>query len=123
MVEAKTGPTGGYISHWRKWRWEGKAEIVESVYEGLAPGEIKGVYLQAGKQPPFMMPRMEYVEERQCIDVRLNDASPSARRHSVRYTPKSTAEALVEEIGQQHDPYYRLALSRAAQIVKSAHSP
>ena len=123
MMDAATGPTGGYISHWRKWRWEGKAEIVESAYAGLPPGEIVSVYLQAGKQPPFVMPRLEYVEERQCIDVRTDDASPSARRHSARFSPMTTAEALMEEIRNLQDPYYLLALQRAAEIVKSAYSP
>ena len=122
LVDAKTGPTGGFLSRWRKWRWEGKAEIVESAYEGMPPGEIMGVYLQAGKEPPFIMPRLEYFPDRQCIDIRLDDASPSARRHGARFSPMTTAEALMEEIEHQPHPYYRLALKRAAEVVKSAHS-
>lgn len=121
LVEAHKGPTGGYTSHWEKAGWEGKAEIVESAYEGLPPGELMGIYMQAGETPPFVMPRLEYVVDRGCIDVRLDDASPSARRRGVHFTSMTEAQALVEELDQRYDPYYRLALSRAAEIVTAAN--
>jgi glucose-6-phosphate dehydrogenase assembly protein OpcA len=120
LVEAQPGPTGGYTSHWQKANWEGKAEIVESAYEGLPPGELMGIYMQAGETPPFVMPRLEYVVERGCIDVRLDDASPLAKRRGVHFTSMTEAQALVEELDQRYDPFYKLALSRAADIVKAA---
>src|SRR5207247_6160925 len=30
LIEAQTGPTGGFITRWRKEDWEGKAEILPS---------------------------------------------------------------------------------------------
>jgi glucose-6-phosphate dehydrogenase assembly protein OpcA len=117
LVSAQTGPTGGYITTWRKQDWEGKVELVESTHESLPAGEVVGVFVQAGAKPPYVMPRLELMPERECVEVRFNDASPSASRMGVPAQPVGVAGALIEELELGYDPAYEAALKRAVEIV------
>ena len=88
----------------------------------LPPGEISGVFVQAGDEPPFVMPRVQFVPERGCVELRLNDASPTALRSDHPFVPVSTSTALVAQLDLKYDPIYQRALQRAAEIVTAAHA-
>jgi glucose-6-phosphate dehydrogenase assembly protein OpcA len=122
LVSAQTSPTGGYITTWQKGRWQGKVEIVESTHAHLDSGEIVGVFIQAGAEPPYVMPRLALTPEQACIELRLDDASPTPARLGSPFQPVSLAEALAEELDFGYDPVYRSALTRAAEIVSAAHT-
>jgi glucose-6-phosphate dehydrogenase assembly protein OpcA len=120
LASAQAAPTGGYITYWRKGLWEGKVEIVESTLSGVDPGEIVGVFIQAGDHPPYVMPRLELLPQESCIETRIDDAAPDAPRLCNTYNRVSTAMALAEEINVGYDPYYMSALKHAANIIKQA---
>jgi glucose-6-phosphate dehydrogenase assembly protein OpcA len=118
LKSAVKGPTGGYTTIWQRGSWEGKIEIVESSYNALPLGEIACIFIQAGSRPPNIMPRIELSLDGGCVDLRFNDASPSALRRRIDYHPVGTAAALARLLEQPADPIYRGALNKVGKILE-----
>jgi glucose-6-phosphate dehydrogenase assembly protein OpcA len=118
VTGVESGPTGGYTIRWaRGAAWSGKAEIVESASEHLPPGEIQQVLIQAGEDPPYVMPQLKLVPESQKIVITHDEAAAQPVRLSMDYREVTVARALATEIDLGYDPLYSRALSRVAEIV------
>jgi len=111
------GPTGGYTAHYSQGKWQGKLEIVGTRIAGLASGEIAQVFIQAGEQPPFVMPRLALNPDQQSIETRWNDGAMHAPRVSNQWGRLDDAHALVEELDLGYDPEYEAALQGAMTII------
>ncbi|MBN1121315.1 MAG: glucose-6-phosphate dehydrogenase assembly protein OpcA [Anaerolineae bacterium] len=122
LESAAKGPTGGYTTIWQHNSWQGKVEIVESSFSALPLGEIACIFIQAGSRPPYILPRIELSLDGGCVDLRFNDASPSALRRRIDYRPVSTAAALARLLEQPSDPVYRGALNNVGKILEMAKS-
>ncbi len=120
LESAAKGPTGGYTVTWHQGSWRGKVEIVESSYDSLDLGEIACIFIQAGSQPPYVMPRIELSLEGGCVDLRVDDANPSALRRRVDYHPLGSTAALARLLDQPVDPLYRAALNNVMKIFELA---
>jgi glucose-6-phosphate dehydrogenase assembly protein OpcA len=120
LESALKGPTGGYRVIWHQAAWQGKVEIVESSYDSLDLGEIACIFIQAGSQPPYVMPRIELSLEGGCVDLRVDDANPSALRRRIDYHPLDSTAALARLLDQPVDPLYRAALNNVMKILELA---
>lgn len=120
LAEAQAGQTGGYVTRWRSGDWETKAEIVESKHSALEHGEIRGIYVQAGEEPPYAMPSLAVQRTGTCIEER-SSATTGGPSMIHRFVPVSVSEALAEELDFGYDPLYRGALRRAVEIVQACH--
>lgn len=124
LVRAVTGRKGGYTTAWHRFDefgWDGKVELVESKHADLSPGELVGIFIQAGNEPPYIMPRIQLEADKGLVELRIDDASLSAARRQMVFRPVTTADALAEELDLSYDPMYTKALMIAADIVKMAH--
>jgi glucose-6-phosphate dehydrogenase assembly protein OpcA len=118
VTDVQAGPTGGYTIRWGKGaEWHGKVELVESVDEHMPPGEIRQVLIQAGEEPPYVMPQLELAPGSRNIVITHDNAAVQPARLSLDYRAVSLARALATEIDLGYDPLYSRALSRAAEIV------
>jgi glucose-6-phosphate dehydrogenase assembly protein OpcA len=118
VTGVQAGPTGGYTIHWASGAaWRGKVEIVESAGERLPPGEIQQVLIQAGENPPYLMPQLKLEPESQKIIITHDEAAAQPFRLGMDYQAVTVARALATEIDLGYDPLYSRALSRAAEIV------
>ncbi len=117
LQPAQRAPDGGFTVAWARQRWQGKAGIVATREEGMAPGEITGITIQAGNNPPYVVPSLRYEAARGLVEICLDSASPTAPRRVSLFEPVSTPAALAEELDFRYDPYYGQALQRAARVV------
>lgn len=124
LVRAVPGKTGGYSTTWHRYDefgWEGKVELVESKHASLETGELVGIFIQAGLEPPFVMPRAQLDDKRNVVELRIDDGSPTSARREMPFRPVSAAHALAQELDLGYDPLYTKALKVAAHLVSSAH--
>jgi len=121
LTNVKVGKTGGYTTYWHRFDefgWDGKVELVESRDNVLGPGELVGIFIQAGDEPPYVMPRIQVDSDRGVAEIRFDDTTPGTARREVVFRPVGTAAALAEELDLGYDPFYKRALVRTAEIMR-----
>lgn len=120
ITGVRANGNGSYTIAWRKRKWDGKIELSARHQVSAPGGEILRIFVQAGEDPPFVMPTLELQPERGCVDIRFNDGSAGSPHGSYPYRSVTTSAALVEELDMGYDPSYSLALGAAGLILKSA---
>jgi glucose-6-phosphate dehydrogenase assembly protein OpcA len=123
LDEAATGKTGGYIFHFQAGGHLVKAEVVEGHASDLEKGELTGVFLVAGSDAPYVMPRVVMGDGRDSLEMRMVESLEGKKYapvHAIPYAPRHPASLLAEALVTGHDPDYAGALAVAARLLAAA---
>ena len=116
LEEAVVGKTGGYIFRFGSGEREIKVEVVEGHSSSLEKGELTGVFVVAGEDAPYVMPRLALGEGQNCLEMRLAESERTAA-HVIPYPPRSATELLAEALSAGHDPDGAKAIEQAGRLL------
>jgi len=92
-------------------------QLEEIVPDGVPPGELAAISLQAGHGENLERPHLRFDPEHGCIEQKIGDVA----QRDWAFRPVEPAEALAEELDYNHDAAFQAALNQAVAIVRMAH--
>lgn len=117
LAEASALEAGGYEITYRHNGESIRVQLEEIVPDGVPPGELAAISLQAGHGENLERPHLRFDPEHGCIEQKIGDVA----QRDWAFRPVEPAEALAEELDYNHDAAFQAALNQAVAIVRMAH--
>ncbi|MGF1505548.1 MAG: OpcA/G6PD domain-containing protein, partial [Anaerolineae bacterium] len=117
---AERTASGGLLTRWRAGPalHDLKAELLPVAANGSEPGSLQGIYIQAGAEPPYVMPRLELAGD--CVELRRDESSLNSQ--FMPFQPVDLTGALAAEIDNDPDPHLMAALDISAALLSELKS-